>query len=179
MKYVKTFEQLHSYNIDYSDVEPEYLEEYKTQTVQFPFNLLKSEACIDYDHFVLCFSNQIYYDYITDDLISKYINTDLSDVNLEKGWQNSLGEYRHAHDISLNDYHAMRIAKLAQEIKNGTPIKPISLWFDERAYMHDAPNFIEDGNHRIRAFQYLKYATFPAFIHGSHAEKLIELIKSL
>lgn len=146
-----------------------------------PFSLFKDEVCITgIDNYVLCFSNNFVYDYITDDDITKSLNLDLSGVDITKDWASVPvgGKYEYEHAKTNKDRHTHRIAKLVNEIKSGTPITPISLCFDEQSYMHDIPNYIEDGNHRIRALQYLGYEYFPAYVYGSFTTYLLEYLKS-
>lgn len=51
------------------------------------------------------------------------------------------------------------------------------MFFDERAYQHDIKNYIEDGNHRIRAMQYLKFDYFPAYLYGNFSKYLLKYLK--
>lgn len=149
--------------------------EFDTDIYQIPFSLFQNEVCIKgSDDYVLCFSNHFVYDYVKDVDIDNYINTDLSNIDISKDWTNYTNGYEHS--LTNKHSHILRISKLCQEILNNKPINPISLFFDERSYQCDIKNYIEDGNHRIRAFQYLKYKYFPAFIHGNFSKYLINYL---
>lgn len=142
---------------------------------QVPFDLFEKGKCIKgEDEFVLCFSNSFVYDYISDEDIKKSLKKDLTNIDVSKDWTNFIIKYETAYDNK--EYHSLRVAKIVSEIKNGNPITPISLFFDERSYQCDIKNFIDDGNHRIRALQFLKYDYFPAFIYGNFSKYLIELL---
>jgi hypothetical protein len=59
--------------------------------------------------------------------------------------------------------HAARIAALAMEYKSGKGFNPITL--DTYSLRH-AISGITDGNHRIRALQFLKIPWFPVVFSG-------------
>ena len=168
MKYLKRFNESKIYNnINIDDVDKYY---------QVPFSIFSNEGlCLgDEDEYKLCFGNtNFYYDIIKDSQIEKYLDNNLDDINIDKGWERSKFEFANS-DI---EYHAKRIAKIIAEIKSGKKINPVSMFFDERAYEF-APNYIDDGNHRIRALKYLGYDYFPAYIYGSHAKYLIKYLSS-
>ena len=142
---------------------------------QVPFKILENEICIYCENieFNLCFRNGGYYDFITDDEIKKCLNLDLEHINIEKGWEGQTDGFFAFQNV---DIHTLRITKLVKEILNNKPIKPISMFFDDRSFQYSIPNYIEDGNHRIRALKYLKYDYFPAFIHGNSAKYLIDFL---
>lgn len=170
MKYLSQFESFNNKkiytNVIVDDNDLEYF-------YQIPFELFESDQVLGGDY-VLGFSDQFFYDgIVSDDMITTCLENDLSDVNLEKGWQN------YTKDIFASEnpnYHAMRVAKLVKEMQSNNPINPVTVYFDERAYEF-APNYIDDGSHRIRALKYLKYDYFPALIGGSHATYLIQWLK--
>ena len=141
------------------------------QFYQVPFSLFYSDVCLG-DEYLLCFGQtEFYYDFISDNQIKKMLSNNI-DVDIDRGWER--GKFKFAnYDI---EYHTMRIAKLVSEIELGKKIKPVMLYFDELSYKF-APNYIEDGNHRIRAFKYLGYDYFPAYIFGSHAKYLIDYLR--
>lgn len=147
-----------------------------------PFSLGENGVCITgynkntpEDKYVLCLTNYYIYDYVTDDMIANELKNDLSNVDVSRDWTNYNDGYEHSG--TDKNKHAKRIAKLVQELKQNKPLKPVSMYFDERSYIHDIYNYIEDGNHRIRALQYLKYSGYPAYIHGGHSEFLIKYIR--
>ncbi len=140
---------------------------------QIPFEWFKVNKEFG-DDFKLFLGSNFIYDYITDQDITNELNNDLSSVDLSKGWESE----SHHSGNNTNNIHTKRIAKLVLSLKNNEALKPISFWISEESYQHDCYNFIEDGNHRIRALQYLKYTHFPAYVYGSHSKFVIsELTK--
>lgn len=144
-----------------------------------PFDICTSEKIFDDGEYSHCFISNFVYDYITDEDIEKYLKTDLSEINIEDDWINDKNYNSYEHASSNNERHAKRIAKLVNEIKKNKPLKPCCVFFDPQSYQYDIFNNVEDGNHRIRALQYLKYDGFPAYIGGSHSKILIEYLKTL
>lgn len=141
---------------------------------QIPFQFFKEGKCIKGDDdYVLCFSSNFVYDYITDDDIEKALKQDLSKIDVSKDWT-FYNNKNYENAYTDKSKHVLRIAKLVNEIKNGNEIVPISMFFDERSYVSDIKNYIEDGNHRIRALQYLKYDYFPAYVYGNFTKYLIK-----
>lgn len=147
---------------------------------QVPFILGKKGICIKgKDDYVLCLSDSYVYDYITDSDIKKHLKKDLIDVDITTDWTNiKTDSFNFETAYTNKDKHILRICKLIQEMKKNMPIKPINMFFDERAYLCDIKNYIDDGNHRIRALQYLKYDYYPAYIYGNFSEYLIEYLKN-
>ena len=140
---------------------------------QVPFSLFNKGECIEgEDKWVLCFSPNFVYDYISDNEIRDALRLDLSKIDISKDWVYSSKNYEDAY--TNKDKHVLRIAKLIKEIQSGNPITPISMFFDERSFAHDIKNYVEDGNHRIRALQYLGYDYFPAYIYGNFSSYLID-----
>lgn len=164
----------------YTNVDNTYENE-KFDYYQVPFSLFKSNVCIkdDYD-WVLCFGDKLnfVYDYISDEEIKKHLHKDLSNIDITVDWT-SVPNNKFKFETAYEDIekHSLRIAKLVQEIKNGNKIKPISMLFDDRAFQYGLRSYIEDGNHRIRALQFLKYDYFPAVITGNYSKYLIEYLK--
>ena len=141
---------------------------------QIPFKFFKEGKCIKGDDdYVLCFSSNFVYDYITDDDIEKALKQDLSKIDVSKDWT-FYNNKNYENAYTDKSKHVLRIAKLVNEIKNGVEIVPISMFFDERSYFCDIKNYIEDGNHRVRALQYLKYDYFPAYVYGNFTKYLIK-----
>jgi len=137
--------------------------EFNTDIYKINFSLFQNETCIKgSDDYVLCFSNHFVYDSsymwtwagvlsnVKDVDIDNYINTDLSNIDISKDWTNYTNGYEHS--LTNKHSHILRISKLCQEILNKKPINPISVFFDDRSYQCDIKNYIEDGNHRIRAY---------------------------
>lgn len=150
----------------------------KLQYHNIPFDICYQEKMFDDGEFSHCFIDKFVYDYITDEDIEQYLNTDLSEINIEKDWSYT-NEFNYDTAYSNKDKHAKRIAKLVNEIKQNKPLKPCAVYFDPQSYQYDIFNNVEDGNHRIRALQYLKYDGFPAYISGSHSKLLIEYLKEV
>lgn len=150
-----------------------------------PFKFPDDEIGLkDNENYFLSFpSENFVYDYIKDSDIEEVLKLDLSNIDISKDWTNVKDENDTIYTFTAYDNknkHVLRIAKLVKEIQNNIPIKPVIMYFDERAYVHDIKNYIEDGNHRIRALQFLKYDTYPAYIGGHHAKQLIEyLLKNI
>lgn len=168
MKYLKLFED---FGKKYFNVKLEDDGEY----YQVPFSIFNEEIGFGEDY-KLFFNSWLYYDDIaTDEDIYKYLNSDLNDISVNKDWSN------YTKDIfakTNKEFHVKRIAKIVHELKKHVPINPVMMFFDERAYEF-CPNYIEDGNHRLRALYYLKYDYFPVYIYGSHAKYLIEYLSNL
>jgi hypothetical protein len=149
---------------------------------QIPFYFYEKEFEFkpdDVDNsFSLYFSNSnFYYDkLISDEEIENALKLDLENIDISKDWNGQTGGFFAYENINI---HILRIAKLVSEIRKNIPIKPVSLMFDERAFEYHIPNYIEDGNHRIRALKFLKYDGFPAYVWGSHAKSLIKKLTEL
>jgi hypothetical protein len=129
----------------------------------------------DWKHYL---GNQYVYDYIKDIDIKEALKEDLSNINISVDWT-SIKEDDIINNISAyqnKNKHSLRIAKLVKEMLDNKPIRPVSMFFDAMSYNYDIKNNIEDGNHRIRALQYLKYDGFPAYIYGGHSKYLIEYL---
>jgi len=93
--------------------------------------------------------------------------------NLKKGWQKTYKYHQNQRKLFEDDdwkwFHARRIAGLINEIEKGCPLNPISVVFS-----HSDDSFhIYDGNHRIRALQYLEYEGFPCVIYVPHTYELM------
>lgn len=144
-----------------------------------PFDLMESGKCFDKDGYVLCLSDNFVYDYIKDSDIDKNLDDDLSNIDISKDWTSIKPDEKFNFETAFSDKkkHIKRVAKLVNEIRNGEKLTPVLMYFDDRSYMYDIKNYIEDGNHRIRALQYLKYDYFPAYIHGNFSDLLIDYIK--
>jgi hypothetical protein len=174
MKYLKEFKIYNNIN-NFDDVYPEPIDYY-----QIPFSLYDNGICIEgEDDYVLCFDNHFVYDYISDVDIEKHLKKDLNDIDISTDWtniKNHSKKFEFETAYTNKEKHELRIAKLIQEIKLGKKIRPISMFFDERAYQHDIKNYIEDGNHRIRALQYSKYDYFPAYLYGNFSKFLIDYL---
>lgn len=59
--------------------------------------------------------------------------------------------------MKMINLHAQRIAALVQLIESGVKFNPIDL--EISSYCHER-NFVVDGNHRIRAYQFLNKEGF-------------------
>lgn len=176
MKYIKKYKsfesisQLKNYeNIDTSDYDVWYY---------IPFSLGENDVCIsDEDNWLVCWSNNYVYDYISDIDIKNALNENLDNIDISKDWTNYINGFETAY--SNNKFHTLRIAKIIKDLLSNKPLKPISVHFSMDSYQHDMKNHIMDGNHRIRALQYLKYDTFPAYIGGGHSKYLIDYLNKL
>jgi len=88
--------------------------------------------------------------------------TPLSSTKLQHPWEASVnaafasGLTEAEIDITI---HAPRIAGFAQLILSGIALAPIDIEFGESIY-------INDGNHRLRAYLYAGYKTFPVLPGG-------------
>lgn len=169
-----TFEQFSSKLKTYDNIN-NIVDGEKIDFYQVPFELGVKETCIKKDDWVLCLSNHYVYDYIKDEDISKALKEDLSNIDISKDWTNSISGFENAY--TNKESHTKRIAKIVQSLLNKEELTPISMFFDDRAYSMDCKNYIEDGNHRIRALQYLKYDCFPAYIYGNFSKELIDHLK--
>jgi hypothetical protein len=121
------------------------------------------------------------YDYIEDSDIKEALKEDLTNIDISVDWTN-IPEKDINNNISAyqnKNKHVLRVAKLVKEILDNKPLKPVSMYFDAMSMTYDIKNDIEDGNHRIRALQYLKYDGFPAYIYGSHSKYLIEYLEKI
>jgi hypothetical protein len=154
---------------------------------QVPFSLFDNEECIigylpnTNDEYSMCFSDAFVYDYVMDSDIQKALSEDLSSVDITKDWTmayNNDNKFRYESAYTDKEKHAIRIAKLVQTVKDGEMISPILMYFDDKAWTYDIKNYIEDGNHRIRALQYLNYTHFPAYINGDFRQYLIDYINN-
>jgi len=117
------------------------------------------------------------YDMITDKLIERSMDFNLKNINIDDHWYHQ--EFFNDLNKSKRDVikmHAYRIAALATIIKNNSNeiITPID--FDSIRWNNGCSG-VQDGNHRIRAFQFLKYKSFPANCSGEESEifKIIDL----
>ena len=121
------------------------------------------------DGWALVFTPYFVYDYITNEDIKKALTLDLSNIDITTDWINvpdkKDGIYITAY--TNTNKHILRVAKLVQELKQNKQLTPICVFFDDSAFTMDISNYIEDGNHRIRALQYLNYTHFPAYIYGN------------
>lgn len=168
MKYIRLFEEFTGKvynNIDTSEYDVYY---------QIPFQWFYDGKEFG-DDYKLFLGERFIYDYIKDEEIEKELESDLSNVDLSKSWES---DTFHSGD-NKDNIHTKRIAKLVQSLQNNEPLRPISFWISENSYMHDCYNFIEDGNHRLRALQYLGYDYFPAYVYGSHEKFILEELKKL
>ncbi len=179
MKHLKKYElfteSLKKYNF-YSNIN-NFLNDENVEYHQIPFEFFKKEQCIkNSEDWVLCLNRKFYYDFIKDSDITKCLKMDLSKINITKDWSTQTKTIFAYENINI---HTLRIAKLVLEMKNNKAITPVSMFFDDRSFIHSIPNYIEDGNHRIRAIKYLKYDGFPAFIHGNYSQYLIDFLKKI
>lgn len=168
MKFIKTFEKYNNHKFyDYVSLEED------SVYYQIPFNYLDSGKCFkNNDDYLLCLNgSKFYYDeLITDDDINNALKLDLQDIDISKDWSQTTKTTFAFEKINI---HTLRCAKLVEEIQKNISINPIHFWFDEYSFKY-VKNYIEDGNHRIRALKYLKYDGFPAYVYGSHSKYLIE-----
>ena len=167
MKYIRLFEEFLGKiynNIDTTDYDVYY---------QIPFKWFYDGKQFG-DDYKLFLGDKFIYDYIKDEEISKELESDLSDIDLGSRWES---ESWHSGD-NKNKIHTRRIAKLVQSLLKNEPLKPISFWISEDSYLHDCYNFIEDGNHRLRALQYLKYDYFPAYVYGTHEKFVLQELEN-
>jgi len=120
--------------------------------------------CVDLIPFRLFYKWEGYsgfaYDFITDDEIITAFSY-ISYCDIEKEWQDDITLYE-TKMVPDSIKHAIRIAALVEAIRDGKGIDPVA--FD--TYAHLSPSCIYDGNHRIRALQYLKFDFFPANLSG-------------
>jgi hypothetical protein len=101
------------------------------------------------------------YDCISDDEIlsaTKYI--EMCDISID--WQDDT-RLHNSYTVPVELKHAARIAALAMEYKSGKGFSPIT--FDTYSLRHTMSG-ITDGNHRIRALQFLKIPWFPVVFSG-------------
>jgi hypothetical protein len=168
LKYYKLFESVENVKI-YDNIDD--INDY--DYYQIPFSWFKEHKEFGDDYKVYLFDNFIY-DYITDNDISIELENDISDVDLSKGWESITSHSKN----NESNIHTKRIAKIVEGLLNNKPLIPISFWISEIAYQYDCYNFIEDGNHRLRALQYLKYSHFPAYVYGSHEKFVIDELKN-
>lgn len=148
----------------------------KVKYYNIPFNLFEKGICIkNSEKEVLCFSNKFYYDFIKDAEIKKALKLDLSKIDITDDWTDKM-KTTFAYENS--DIHTLRIAKLVLEIQNNIPITPVLFFFDDRSFIYKIPNYVEDGNHRIRALKFLKYDYFPAYVHGNFTKYLLKYLKN-
>ncbi len=172
MKYIKRYSvfnesiSLKRYNNINNIVDGE-----KVDFYQIPFQMFNDEICIkNKNKEVLCLYNNFYYNFVKDSDIKKALTKDLSKININKDWSQDMKTILAYENINI---HVLRIAKLVIEIKNNISITPVLMWFDDRSFIYSIPSYIEDGNHRIRALQFLGYDCFPAYIHGNFSKYLI------
>ena len=108
--------------------------------------------------------------------IKRFVSLDLSKINIHKNWP----EIENAQKYDINDsanfisFHAQRIARLVQEIQNGQKLKPLEISFRGTIHSEDCEIEIIDGNHRLRAYQYLDINPIPVVVKEGN----INLIKS-
>lgn len=129
-----------------------------------PFDVIEKlkQSSLD-EEGIYIFSN-FQYDYISDDLIEEKLHTeDLSTENLHKGWSFSASD---------TNAHAKRIAAIVSLIEKGVSFDPVEM---ELSPFNKNLNFINDGNHRIRAYQFLKFKGFVANVGGF--EEAIDKLK--
>lgn len=104
------------------------------------------------------------YDGITDNIINTCLNKpdwlNLCNLNIE--WQDD-NTLMHTKQIPEQYKHASRVAVLIKAIEAGNGITPVT--FDTIGV-----NYIIDGNHRIRALQFLDFKYFPAYCSGDMDE---------
>jgi hypothetical protein len=125
-----------------------------------PFTALESLS--EQEDWDLCFG-KFEYDHITDDLIDFYLKNHTTNlVNLNIPWEK---------EKASSDYHAQRIAAIILKTNDGAEFAPIDM---ELSRYNRNWNMVNDGNHRIRAYQFMKKKGFYAEFSGS-----IELIKKL
>jgi len=135
-----------------------------------------------YDSELDWISGSAWEDVVTDDMITNFLcNVNVSlfgkmtDVK-RRGWRQSKHHpyQRSVHNpyqytIDFGDdhdrwiwFHTERVALIAYAISNGNFVKPAIVGFD-----NDEGEFsIFDGNHRVKALQYLGYDGFPSVVYG-------------
>jgi hypothetical protein len=97
------------------------------------------------------------YSFITDKQIKRWIGKVKVDILKEK-WEDKKVEYLFnsksfkSFQMKMINLHAQRIAALVKLIEDGEKIEPVI--FEISNYCNDR-NFVVDGNHRIRAYQFL------------------------
>lgn len=109
--------------------------------------------------------NGFAYDNITDQDIEKCLSdsTNLSSIDTKKEWQDD-DFLANSKDIKDELKHAYRVAKIVQEIMNGTFImNPVHF---DTFIMDSCMSGISDGHHRIRALKYLEYVSVPVLMNG-------------
>jgi hypothetical protein len=124
----------------------------------------KGADCTDIIPFRLFYKWECYtgfaYDGITDEEITNGFSY-IKYCDIEREWQEDTNLYE-TDKVPIELKHATRIAALVLEIEEGKGIDPV--YFD--TYAHKSPSGISDGNHRIRALQYIKSEYFPASLSG-------------
>lgn len=176
MKHLKLFESFHSKKYLHIN---NIVDNERVDFYQVPFSLGENDGtCLyDSDDWGVCISDYYVYDYILDSDIEEALKLDLSEIDVSKDWSYSYSnEFRYETAFSNKEKHILRVAKLVKEILDNKDIIPISMNFDIMSTNYDIKNHIEDGNHRIRALQFLKYDFYPAYIYGSHSRLLIEYL---
>lgn len=187
-RYVKTFEGFIKKNFLYENLNRiskvyknvnDIIDFEKIEIYQIPFTLGDGDGTCIYNadsDWNCCIGKYYVYDFIKDNEITDVLQKDLSHIDISKGW-----EYQQSDEFETaytnKEKHIFRIAKLVQEMKKGEKINPIQMCFDSLSYHYDMVNHIQDGNHRIRALQYLNYDCFPAIVYGSHTKDLIKFIE--
>lgn len=183
MKYLELFEEFGNSNKNKYIKINNFVDGEKLEYHQVPFSLGYGEGiCIDdAERWSVCISNNFVYDYIKDDDIQKVLKNDLKNIDISRDWasvDSDVSNIGFETAYTNKNKHILRVAKLVQEIQQNKPISPILMYFDAMSSNYDIKNHIEDGNHRIRALQYLKFNYYPAYIYGSHADKLKEVINT-
>lgn len=124
----------------------------------------KGADCIYIIPFRLFYKWKYYTGFAYDSITDKEITNGFSYIkycDIEKDWQEDNNLCK-TDKVPTELKHATRIAALVLEIEKGKGIYPIS--FD--TYANKSPSGIYDGNHRIRALQYIKSEYFPATLSG-------------
>jgi hypothetical protein len=101
------------------------------------------------------------WDWCSNDDIKNALLTNIERQDLNKDWQDCIKETDRETEEDFKKFHIERIALLAQLILEGNEIELIGMELMSIEY-----DIISDGNHRIRALEYLGYDAFPAWISG-------------
>lgn len=99
-------------------------------------------------------ADEFEYEYISDNLIEDLLNDPSTlEIDLNKQWKDN-----------SKQAHAQRIASIIIKIKQGIEFESIQI---ELSTYNRNRNKINDGNHRIRAYQFLKKEGFFAELGGT------------
>lgn len=107
------------------------------------------------------------YDNVRDSEIEEAINLQMfENIDISKDWQDCRNlSYYNGNSSSSYNFHILRIAKLVSIIVAGTAIRPITI---DTFCRYSCPSCVSDGNHRLRAMEFIgNFDVFPAFCNGN------------